>query len=281
MSTQLRHMCPVPSPDDVRDGGLVDAVDAGKITLSGAFSASAPDLAHVCLGQLRLRVPLSPRDPLGVRARTIAITVRHAPLSRRIEHVLVMRGGEEMIRPDAGRVVARVADVQSRRNRTVRQFIREPMCLHSSGVADAEHAIASTIAGSAPEPAPIGFLDVLPQSLGERPSDVCPVADLGAERVLPLLADAVERHPAVGAMIRVSAWPSTSLRRAVARLRAKSIGAVVLARERRAALLTGEVVKGTLRKHRKLIPSGATGTGVTAPRPFLCTLDYSTKEGLL
>lgn len=143
---------------------------------------------------------------VALRAMSLSRLFRRKSLTSK--DVLTMGHWFQMGRSHAVTDAAEVVEVESRRNRTIDQFIGDAMSVEAWG---SELPISRVIEGTRPKPARFGLIDVTPKSLSHRHSKLRSVVDFrGAISALPRVVlhtkaearDAV-RAPIYGAMCHV------------------------------------------------------------------------------
>ena len=103
-----------------------------------------------------------------------ALMARHegglpAPLLNHVPHVFGVAPEKQMVRSDAGRIVAVVQHIQSGRDRTVVEFPGQAVSLDPSLSTTPALKLAVAFGGrSCPEPAAIRLLDLGPESVYDR-----------------------------------------------------------------------------------------------------------------
>lgn len=152
-------MPPDSAPGYVRDKGHADA----EIRCNGAqpFTSAAATPNHVDIGFGKFGEMLM----FAVRA-----DLSLASLGPHIGKVVTSRTQEQVVRSNAGRVVAMVQNAQAIRDRTIDQLPRYAMCevYLLSGYSDT--TVASFICAGSPQPAAITSQYFCPESRIERSS---------------------------------------------------------------------------------------------------------------
>jgi hypothetical protein len=93
----------------------------------------------------------------------------HVPLAGCIVHVFRSRAEKQMIWSHARRIVAVVADIQAVRNRSIRQFPRDPMRIgDTSQAAPATDRSIFPVGAPRPYPALAGLVDFRPETFFNR-----------------------------------------------------------------------------------------------------------------
>lgn len=123
------------------------------------------------------------RGQLGV---PVSFSARPAALAHHVGYVVLRGPDEQVIWAHAGRVVAVMATIQSRRNRAVMQFIgntvRKSVGVRTTcGYKDRQGTVTATGAQAVPQPTPVGLVHVSPEpilgrgwrSVWPRSVDVC------------------------------------------------------------------------------------------------------------
>ena len=178
-------MSPRQTAHDVAHVGLANTEDQGEFHLSFARRIPAADLNHIASGELRQTHPLATSNSLGMRSCTTPVTARKTfgvklrPVDRcrlglgpaafcdTVLHILGWRSEEQVIGPDARRVVAVVANVHPVRNWSVSEFPCQSVRRHRS-VLDAEFAVPGGGSSTLPFPAIPGLIHLLPKAGFER-----------------------------------------------------------------------------------------------------------------
>jgi hypothetical protein len=109
----------------------------------------------------------------------LSVPVSHAALSGAVKHVVAIGTNKEVVRPDAWRVVAFVADEQAWRYWPVGYFPRHAMCQPTTSVAHANPAVTVLIASARTYPATVALLDAVPQAFLQ--SRLCCLCDVSKE----------------------------------------------------------------------------------------------------
>jgi hypothetical protein len=154
------------SPDDSADCNLRDRHRVGDAPLGLSPSCTFPDVPHHVFGDLALTVTLSPSHDGAISSQcskcdTDAAAVM-AVLCDHIGHVVPVRTGEQVIRPDARRVVALVEHVEAIRNASEVQDVRQAMGVDSLSV-ERGNRISLSVRCPAPSPATIGLGHLRPE----------------------------------------------------------------------------------------------------------------------
>ncbi len=182
-----RDMFPCLVVNDSGDGIYTDAVFLSERDKSGvAGSVACANLDYLLLGQpgqwsyfrmfahaigvavcqsggINVRPMLfAALDSLGVSMRAISITRSLSTLRHHICSVISLCSKKQMLRPNAGRVIAMVADPQSLGDGVVVKFPREAVgVVREASLLD--HAIATTGASCCPNPTVGSLLNVRPE----------------------------------------------------------------------------------------------------------------------
>lgn len=143
---------------------------------NAAPSIPVTDIAHVICGQFGFGVVFSARKPfgmgfgdmaLGVDSHTMPIPARYpfwmrlgavthatgrSAFLNRITHIIGVGAKEEVIRIDARRVVALVADLHSFRDRAVRNLVGNAMRVMPHAI-ECQDAVADAVCRARPQPA--------------------------------------------------------------------------------------------------------------------------------
>lgn len=172
---------------DAMDQGRCDPVlrcestnTAGPVVTHSWSAGTARDVlgsdgSYLVIGQFHTSIRFTSQRPLGSWGPT-------ATLGDGVVDVLALSTSPQMLRVAASPVIARVADVQTRRDGAVRQFVSESVgTVLLPEVSDA--SVASVLERSGPRPAGIGtaaLVDLGPETLGDRDADELSCGTLGA-----------------------------------------------------------------------------------------------------
>lgn len=130
----------------------------GDPQLRDSLSKEPTNLAHVILGQLRSAILAPPSKAFRIRHRGVSA------LAISISRVVYGESDEEMVRTNAWRVVAVVADENSGRDAPVMELPGETMC-GVSQLSDSKVTVATRHAGPLPLQASArAFLDLQPKA---------------------------------------------------------------------------------------------------------------------
>lgn len=138
----IGDMRPSLAVHDVEDGAPVDAEFASENGVGWASTITGADAPHLCGGQCRAAmllatgeafglspgvVSVSAHQYLGMSARNVAFSLGSAPLHIAVLHVRAVATQEQVIRTDAGRIIAAMADHQAVRDGAVVHHPRHTM----------------------------------------------------------------------------------------------------------------------------------------------------------
>jgi hypothetical protein len=134
----------------------LDAEGGGQFTLEFPAEVSLPDFGNL-LG----------REFDGVMADALGEIVASLPAFRERVPIVVFGGSdEEMIRPNARRIIAMVADAHSGRDGSVVKLPRNAVGTEPFAVPHEPSIIFVGVSVPIPEPAPISFSDLPPEEEG-------------------------------------------------------------------------------------------------------------------
>lgn len=158
----LGHMLPLIAVNDAAYGLDVNVELAGQIFKRLPFASEISNLPDIIASQL------------GGGALFPGF---HASLCKTIRNIILRRPEKQVIRPNATRVIAFVTGIHADRECSECQLPRYPMNLHSLLVSRDRPIVMNSFSSKPhPEPAAIGFLYAIPESLIERAR--CSVASL-------------------------------------------------------------------------------------------------------
>ena len=170
----LAYVSPGLALGDILDRRSAYSIIVCNCLLHLTISEAGTNGDHVRCRQMRIRMPLAPRHLLRVRMRPMSVTTGHALRmqcgtgSAFVNHVLGIRRWapqEKVIRPNARRVVALVANIHTIGDRAVRQFPGNPVRLHH--LASMPYlAVSSRAKRSGPQPAFAVLIDLAPKPMG-------------------------------------------------------------------------------------------------------------------
>lgn len=160
---RLRDVLPGVAAGDFADRRLTDPEANGNGPLR-ARTQQPSDLHDLTLGQL---MPMA--MPVGMVANPVSAPSRETPLGRRISRIHSGGAEEQVIRSDAGRVVAAVEDPQPVWNGTVGQLPRNAMgeCVGVPPAASDLTIAAGPPGRALPFPTAVGFRDSWPEAVTE------------------------------------------------------------------------------------------------------------------
>lgn len=171
-------MTPRRSFDDCANQRVGDSVFSCEIDPPRfAGRKGCADLSNVLLGQFCITISRPPWSQLRFRASTMSLRMTahpigvsnvHASLPLCIRHVIGVGSKEQVIRSDAWRIVAMVADKQPMRDWPIRQFPGVTVCGYSLPLRRIGVSVSTAIFPERPQPAISRCIDLRPEPFCRR-----------------------------------------------------------------------------------------------------------------
>lgn len=174
----LRQMLPHLALHDAIDSPKANWVVKSDRALRLSGSVARSNSPHILSGQTRHAVALPSRPAFGVQRASVLstaldalrgatapvlIALLDAPLVRGVLHVLGIRAQEQVIGPDALRIIAGVADVPVVGKMTVRDEIGDAVSKVQAGI-DADLSVSAPVLLCCPQPTIAGLIDLRPEA---------------------------------------------------------------------------------------------------------------------
>lgn len=151
------------------------------------FCQSIANLVHLFLRQFRHCVLLPDWSPFRVKARRIAVPRGHTSFACRVSRVFCRGAQKQVIWPDAGRVIARMADTQTVGNVATGEYPTEPVRPYFA-LTNTEQSVSAAHGNIRPNPAAVGdrrLLNLRPESRNIFGSKLIVHLDLQASGAAP------------------------------------------------------------------------------------------------
>lgn len=164
----LGDMPPAFASSDAPSRDLGYPESCGEFSPSCAFTPEDSQLAHGVGGQLGTPLLLTVGESFGMEMRRVGVSGWRASPHAPVAHVVGGRARIQVLRPDAGRIVAMMQDAQSDRDRAVVEFPRETV--GTDGVStNPELPVAESVPAALPFPtAFVGTVHLRPEPFGGR-----------------------------------------------------------------------------------------------------------------
>ncbi len=162
----LRYVIPPFTTDDLTDNARADAILPTQFGVSDAVHpVGVPNRTHINLGEFRVPRTLAASHPLGMQTARVTVAAQRAPAKTHILHIISMRAECQMVRANAQRVIATMANHETHRDWSHQEFVRIAMGIGRTAWARVKASVSHRTP-CYPQPTRGGLVDFLPEPFG-------------------------------------------------------------------------------------------------------------------